>query len=313
MASFDNWLTVTDPKLFGEALAEQFRLSQNELEKATQALAPAFTLGFQNAMADPGIWPDLTQAFQGLVPGFGGTTPPAAHPGEIFTRAFFGSDALSAAIARQASLVAGIAPDTMQKLMPGLAALTMQSMVRSSMATLGRNAPAGLATGDLGGATAEMMRRGANAVEALSRPSDAAPARRGAAFPGPVEGMADIFADSLKASLSWLQPRPGLPAETPKAPGPSMPQGVPVDPMAPFAAMFQAFAEGFSRGTPKEEAPPPPAPPASPPAHEAKPDAGASGDDLVGGLLRTGQSLGDGYAREMAALFERYGRAPKPQ
>jgi hypothetical protein len=300
MASFDDWLTVSDPRLYGEALAEQFRLSQKELEKASQALAPAFALGFQNAMADPKSWPELTKAFYGLVPGLGGAQPTSSHPGEIFTRAFFGSDALSSAIARQASLVAGIAPDTLQKLMPGLAALTMQSMVRSSMETLGRSTPAGLATGDLGGATAEMMRRGANAVEALSRPSESASARRGSVFSGPAEGMADIFANSLKASLSWLQPRPGPAPEAAKA-------EVPADPMAPFAAMFKAFADGFSKGTPQKEAPPP----SPPPAPEPKAAAPASADDLVGGMLRTGQSLGDGYAREMAALFERYGRAPK--
>lgn len=258
MASFDDWLTVTDPRLFGEALAEQFRLSQKELDKARQALAPAFALGFQNALADPKSWQDLSKAFYGLVPGFSGGSAADGKPGEIFTRAFFGSDALVSAVARQASLVAGIAPDTLQKLMPGLAALTMQAMVRSSMETLTRNTPAGLATGDLGGATAEMMRRGANAVEALSRPSDSG--RRGQGFANPMAepfgNMTDVFAQSLKASLSWMQPGPAAgtkTAETPKA-------GSPVDPMAPFAAMFKAFTDGMS-GAAKEKEPPPPPPP----------------------------------------------------
>ncbi|KQT69768.1 hypothetical protein ASG54_14990 [Aureimonas sp. Leaf460] len=299
MASFDDWLTVTDPRLFGEALAEQFRLSQKELEKATQALAPAFAIGFQNALADPKSWQDLSKAFYGLVPGLSGATPGQGHAGEIFTKTFFGSDALVSAVARQASLVAGIAPDTLQKLMPGLAALTMQAMVRTSMENLTRNAPAGLATGDLGGATAEMMRRGANAVEALSRPSDSG---RGAAFAnpmaGPLGGMADVFSQSLKASLSWMQPGPAAEAkkpESPKAPPP-------IDPMAPFAAMFKAFADGMSGAAAQKEPPPPPAP---------EPAAPAPSGDLVEGLMRSGQSLGDGYAREMAALFERYGRPSK--
>lgn len=300
MATFDDWLTVTDPRLFGETLAEQFRLSQKELEKATQALAPAFALGFQNALSDPKSWQDLSKAFYGLVPGLAGGSAADPKPGDIFTRTFFGSDALVSAIARQASLVAGIAPDTLQKLMPGLAALAMQAMVRSSMETLTRNAPAGLATGDLGGATAEMMRRGANAVEALSRPSDSG--RRAGVFANPATesfgSVADVFAQSLKASLSWMQPGAG--AAPPKPEGTKAPR--PIDPMAPFAAMFKAFGDGMS-GAAKEKEPPPPPPPEPEPAGPA--------GDLVGGMLRSGQSLGDGYAREMAALFERYGSTSK--
>lgn len=302
MASFDDWLTVTDPRLFGESLAERFRLSRKELDQATQALAPAFAIGLQTAMADPGSWQDLSKAFQGLVPGLDGA-PSGDRSGEIFTRTFFGSDALVSAIARQASLAAGIAPDTLQRLMPGLAALAMQSMVRASMETVSRSAPAGLATGDLGGATAEMMRRGANAVEALSRPSDSR--RHGSAFDNPATaslgGMADIFAQSLKASLAWMQPPPGAVPQTAKSP--QAPPS-PIDPMAPFAAMFKAFADGIGAGS--RDAEPPPAPAAPPVPEEPAPTAPAG--DLVEGLLRTGQTLGDGYAREMAALFERYGR-----
>ncbi|RYE84887.1 MAG: hypothetical protein EOP19_10575, partial [Hyphomicrobiales bacterium] len=98
-------------------MAEQFRLSRNELEKAQAALQPAFALGLEKAMASPAAWSDLARAFSAMVPGDGAAMP-GIERGRAFTDTVFGSDALTAAIARQASLFAGIAPDTLQKLMP---------------------------------------------------------------------------------------------------------------------------------------------------------------------------------------------------
>lgn len=277
MAGFQDWLTVNDPERLAAAMAEQFRLSQKELEKAQAALQPAFALALQNAMASPAAWSTLATAFSAAMPGKG---LPGVEHGTAFLETVFGSDALTQAIARQASLFAGIAPDTMQKLMPGLALLGLDAMMRQTMAQIARNQPEGLATGDFGGATAEMMRRGANAVEALSRPSGTR---------SPSAPFADAFA-TMAQGFGW-NPAP--------APAAAPPTPEPFNPMMPFASFLEAF--GKNLGDPA--APPAPAPAEPPPA----PAGTAQGPyDAVGSLLRSGQKMQEDYAREMALLFDRH-------
>lgn len=301
MPGFQDWLKITDPALLAESIAAQFRLSQSELEKALAALQPAFALGLERAMASPAAWSDAARALAAFVPGAGTATPAGtAMPGDsgrAFLDAFFGSDALTAAIARQASLLAGIAPDTLQKLMPGLALLSLETLMRRSMADVARNWPAGLARGDFGSATAEMLRRSANAVDALSRPSDAA------ARPAP-NPFADVFGTTLKEGFAWMSPRPSSsgPGQAPAAGGPA--PGT-ADPVPAFAALFEAFARGFQGpAVPAAAEPEAPGPPSA--------DTPAFRRDGLADLLGTGQKWPADYTREMAALFERYGEPPKP-
>lgn len=320
MAGFRDWQAVTDPKLLAEALAEQFRLSQNELEKAQAALQPAFALGLEKAMASPSAWTDLASAFAAMLPGDGSVTP-GIDRGQAFVETVFGSDALTQAIARQASLFAGIAPDTLQKLMPGLALLSMEAMVRQTMASLARHQPAGLTTGDFGGAAAEMMRRGANAVEALSRPSGETAARTAAKAANP---FADAFGAALKQGSAWMSAAPAARAPSHAAPAQDPAEGT-FNPMLPFAAMFDAFAKGIEDAiarSPSQAAPPADAPaadsmpspqPASTPSAPASNsvDAASRQDGIVADLLRSGEKMQADYAREMASLFERYGDSSK--
>lgn len=300
MASFDDWLTVSDPKLFAESLAAQFRLTQVELQKAQEAMQPAFALGLQRALASPAAWSDLAQSFAAMVPGVAAFGLPQPQPAEAFMQAIFGSDALTGAIARQASLFAGIAPATMQQMMPGLAMLTMETLVRTTLAGIARNQPPGLATGDYGSATAEMMRRGANAVEALTQPSDRNAPRRASPDPWSPAGLSGIFADALKSGQGWVPSTPSSPrghGGTPEA----------FNPMLPFATLFDAFAKSL-------QGPAAPATAAAPPIHHAVPPADAAPppqDNLVDDLFRSGQKFQEEYAKEMASLFERYQGAAK--
>jgi hypothetical protein len=192
----------------------------------------------------------------------------------------------------------------------------MEGMVRQTMANLARHQPAGLATGDFGGATAEMMRRGANAVEALSRPSDA-PGSRAPAF-APTY-FADAFSDALKQGMAWMPAAPPPPAPS-RANPPQEPAPETFNPMLPFATLFDAFAKGMQGAI--DETGSPSVPPATPvpeqaaaPAQKAESsphgapaeDAASDLDDgMVGDLLRSGQKMQADYAREMASLFERY-------
>lgn len=210
MASFDDWLTVSDPKLFAEGLAAQFRLTLAEVQKAQEAMQPAFALGLQRALASPDAWGDLAKTYTAMMPGAAAFGLPQAQPAEAFMQAIFGSDALTGAIARQASLFAGIAPATLQQMMPGLAMLTMETLLRSTLAGIARNQPPGLATGDYGSATAEMMRRGANAVEALTHPSDRNATRRGPGLDAwSPTSFSNMFTDALAPGQGWMPPASG--------------------------------------------------------------------------------------------------------
>ena len=307
MASFNEWLTVSDPQLLAEHLAEQFRLSQNELRKVSEALAPAFALGLRRAMNDRAAAPDLSRAFSAMMPGsgYGAASVPNSLPGQAFVEAFFGSDALAGAVARQASLFAGIAPDTIQKLMPGLALLTMETMARAVMADAERHRPSASAAGDLGAAAAEMMRRGAKAVEALSRPSDVpVPSGRAPVSAGPTGAflpgaMADLFAAALRGAVAPM-------AAGAAAPSPAKPKldEAPGDFELPgaMAALFGPIGVGTRRESRTPALPPSPAP-LPKRGRKPVPRSGGIADDI----MRSGEKIREDYAKEMAMLFERYG------
>jgi hypothetical protein len=306
MASFDDWVTASDPKFFAESLAAQFRLTQAEVEKAQEALQPAFALGLQRALASPAAWGDLAKTYAAMVPGSPAFLP-QAQPADAFMQAMFGSDALTGAIARQASLFAGIAPGTIQQMMPGLAMLTMETLVRSALAGIARNQPPGLATGDYGSATAEMMRRGANAVEALTQPSDRDMPRRGpGSTPWTPAGFAEAFAEAMKAGQAWMPPAP-----SPKRAGSAAGAPEAFNPMLPFATLFDAFAEAMQASVAPAATPPSPPADVQPPHSEPAASATPPSDALVDDLFRSGQKFQTEYAKEMASLFERYQGAAK--
>ena len=323
MASFDDWLTASDPAIFAENLAEQFRLTQIEVQKAQEALQPAFALGLQRAMTSPSAWSDLTTAFAAMAPGGAAASSPQTKPGEAFMQAIFGSDALTAAISRHASLFAGIAPGTMQQMMPSLAMMTMETLVRSTLAGIAGNQPPGLATGDYGSATAEMMRRGANAVEALTHPSDRAARRSGPGLEAftPMN-FATAFTDALKTPMPWMPQAPSPQTVPPRnAPEPAAPEGF--NPILPFAGIFEAFTAGMQAAqapapTPKSPQAKPSAPsPAAAPSEDepalskAVPPKSPEQDNIVEDLFRSGKKFQEEYAKEMANLFERYQGAAK--
>lgn len=308
MTDFFDWLTASDSGLSADRLAEQFRLSHEEMRRTSEALAPAFMLALQRAMLDPAAWSDLASRFAPFMPGnpLGGGEMPAGRSATSLLDSLFGSRALTEAIARHVSMASGIAPDTVEKLMPGLAVMTMQATARMMMANFARNQPPGLATGDYAGALAEMMRRGANAVEAMNRPSGtpAAGAAQGGEKAFGSDYLEQMFAGALKSGFPWAVPEQ-TGQQSRKRPAqddagrddPAVP-----NPFLPFAAMAEAFARGMqppSKGGDTAD----PAP-QTPPEPETSADADA--DALLGGMMRSGRKLQDDYAREMMALFERY-------
>ncbi|HEY9057404.1 MAG TPA: hypothetical protein VIN77_09675 [Aurantimonas sp.] len=304
MTDFFDWLTVGDSGLGADRLADAFKLSHQEVRQTTEALAPAFTLALQRAMLDPVAWTELSHRF---LPFMDGTTMPGAETARSpaakdLADALFGSRDISNAVARKVSLASGIAPDTVEKLMRNLSIMTMQTMVRMMLANVARNQPAGLADGNYPVAIAEMMRRGANAMEAMGRPSDT-PRRRQPDFPGAAgsDYLAGLFADALNGKLPFMPPVSGA-AERPSAPSRRADDDVPATsgftPFQPFEAMMEGFARGLqSGGEPapgeRENAAPEPTPDAAP-------------SNAFDDLARAGQKMQDDYARQMTELFQRF-------
>ncbi|HEX2017485.1 MAG TPA: hypothetical protein VGO17_00975 [Aurantimonas sp.] len=301
MTDFFDWLTAGDSGLAADRLADAFKLSQQEMRKITDALAPAFSLALQRTTADPAAWANLSQHF---LPFWSANVPAepelarSAAARDLAT-ALFGSRELAAAVSRQVSMASGVTPDTVETLMRNLSIMTMQTMVQAMVANAARNQPKGLAEGNYPLAMAEMMRRGANAMEAMGRPSDA-PARGEARTQGS-DYLAGLFGNALKGELPWLPPVGG--AKRAEA-GPGAP---PADPSAAFLP-FGAMMDGFLRGmAPSAEAPEKPGAADGGPAGASPPEAEKPEEAETADFLAAGSRMQDEYARQMLAIFRRYG------
>lgn len=304
MTDFFDWLTVGDSGLGADRLADAFKLSQREVRQTTEALAPAFTLALQRAMLDPAAWTELSHRF---LPFMDGTTMPGAETARSpaakdLADALFGSRDISNAVARKVSLASGIAPDTVEKLMRNLSIMTMQTMVKMMLANVARNQPEGLADGNYPAAIAEMMRRGANAMEAMGRPSDSQ-RRRQPGFPcgAGSDYLAGLFADALNGKLPFMPPvaeaaeRPSSTSR--RASGDTQPASG-FTPFQPFETMMEGFArgmqsgDGVATGEPESQAP--------------APEPEATPANTFDDLARAGQKMQDDYARQMTELFQRF-------
>ena len=305
MTDFFDWLTAGDSGLAACRLADAFKLSQQEMRKTTDALAPAFSLALQRAMMNPAAWTSLSDHFLPFWNANAPTSPELAQGAAArdLATALFGSRELAAAVSRHASLASGVAPDTVETLMRNLSIMTMQTMVQAMVANAARNQPKGFAEGNYPAAMAEMMRRGANAMEAMGRPSDA-PVRGEARAPGS-DYLASLFGNALKGEMPWLPPA-GATARPDAERSPP-----PADPGAAFLP-FEAMMEGFMRGLM-----PPAEPQDEPDAGKRPPDGEADAkpseptepqeSDEAGDFVAAGSRMQDDYAQQMMAIFRRYG------
>ncbi|GGD97429.1 hypothetical protein GCM10011390_15310 [Aureimonas endophytica] len=298
MTNQDERPAAEDGNFVADRLAEHYRLTQAEFEKARAALEPAFALGMRQALESPARWAELSKAFMAMTPR---PDASARAAGETFLGAIFGAPGLRDAVSRQAAALTGIAPDILSRMMPQMATIGMEAMMRGALAEWSRLQPAGLASGDLGAATAEMMRRGANAVEALTRPSDEGRPSRGATLPMPANFFADAFAQAMRSGFDFWGQAAGVAKPVAPPPASFAARGGPAaDPVTPFAMMFDAFAKGMRAAADATRLPlPQPAPGAA--SRPPRPE-----DDLVGNFLQTGRRMQEDYAREMAALFDRF-------
>ncbi|WP_062229401.1 hypothetical protein [Aureimonas frigidaquae] len=209
MNDFADWLAaMAAMREEAERLQQRFRISAEDMRQATQALAPAFMLGFDRLVADQAAFAQTMQRFAGSPGG-------SAMPGGAAMQGLFGAPGLAEAVARQAAMASGLAPDMLMRLMPDLSAMAMDAFLKGG-ADGRRHLPTDLAAPWM----AELMRRSANALEAFGRPA----AREGHAPTTPAEAMARMMTDTMAAfGMPFAAPAAGR--EPPRtAPPPPPPQ-----------------------------------------------------------------------------------------
>ena len=269
MMNFLDWLGGPDGNA-QDRLETQFGFPAADTRRAAEALGPAYLIGLQRLAGDVDGWASLIRA---VTPGTGasGTSVPSLT-------SFFGTDALKQAVAAEAARHSGLPRDMLAAMMPTLAAMTVEAVMR--MATPG--AQRALAPDILGAGTAEMLRRSANAVEAFSRPPT------GSVPFAAVPTFFDVF------QMPWMKSAgAGLGAAAPRsAPPAPAPADSAADPFRPAAAFLAAFTKGLASEKPALPAP-------------VQPKAESANPFLL--FASAGQDAQADYARRMSALFSSHG------
>ncbi|KAA0971867.1 hypothetical protein FPY71_01685 [Aureimonas fodinaquatilis] len=230
MTTFADWLAASaGMQNASEQLQAQFRLSEKEIREATEALAPALMLGMKRMMANQAQFAEMSRQFAAF---------PAAGSDAFGQKAMlglFGSRDLADAVARQASLISGLAPDTLAQMIPIFSSLTVDSIMHTLNASTGRK---GALPGDSAGVLlAEMMRRSANAMDAFSRPSHS---RQNHPTPHSTEEIGRMFAEALKGF-------PFVPRTSDSAPKEPPPAASPFDTAFDFLEAGRSFQDSYMR------------------------------------------------------------------
>ena len=131
-----------------DAMARQFGLTQDQAQRATEALLPAFMLGLQRSAGNPNAFANL----------MGAAAPSTSQPQAAGSQALgqlFGPPDLTRQIAEQAAHWSGVSAQVMQQMMPIVAGAGAGSgatgawpvMVRimSAQASTGLEPPGGAA------------------------------------------------------------------------------------------------------------------------------------------------------------------------
>jgi hypothetical protein len=121
-----------------EELARQFSLSQGQAQAALEALLPAFSQGLKRNAADPfGVGAFLSALSTGRHAEYYANPQSAFSPSGIdegngILGHLFGSPEVSRAVAAQAAAATGIAQQTLQSMLPALAAMIMGGLFQQT-------------------------------------------------------------------------------------------------------------------------------------------------------------------------------------
>jgi hypothetical protein len=270
-----------------ENMARQFGLSLDQTRRATEALMPAFALGFRRNAVDPmGFANLLGMMGSGQYANFFDQpglafTPRAWSEGNQILGQLFGNE-VSRQVAEQTAAWTGVGPEIMKQMMPTVATMLMGGLFRSA-------ANEGLA--DMFEQFARVLRGEANVTKSGSG--------QNAGGTGPVANPFSAWADMVENM--WGTPA----AEKPTEPGRAPPDEAP-NPFAPWAAIMG----GMLGASPPARSTAPDPPPAPEPAPESPPVQAPL--EFFGRMFETGREAQQQHLATLQNIFDTYwGVAPR--
>jgi len=270
-----------------DQMARQFGLSQQQTQEALAALMPAFSQGLKRNVANPY---DLGSFLTALASGQHAKyfedaarafSPQGLEEGNGILGHLFGSKELSRAVAAQAAQATGIAQQTLQQMLPALAAMIMGGLFKQSTGQLGAAGFGGQGN-PLQEIIEQMMKQGGG----FGQPQP----RQQAPQPNPFDNP---FGKILEGMFGGGQAQP-QPRQAPQSPYGDNPLG-------------RIFEEMLGGGRQKAE--PAPRTTAKP---KAAPRTNPSGrprtpyDDLFGDMFEAGARSRDDYQKNVESIFDQF-------
>ncbi len=270
-----------------DQMARQFGLSQQQTQQALAALMPAFSQGLKRNASNPYDVGNFLNAlasgqharyFEDAARAF---SPQGVEEGNGILGHLFGSKELSRAVAAQAAQATGIAQQTLQQMLPALAAMIMGGLFKQSTGQLGAAGFGGQGN-PLQEIIEQMMKQGGGF--GMPQPKQEAPQ------PGPFDNP---FGKILEGMFGGGQTQPQR-------------QQAPQNPYGdnPLGRIFEEMLGGGQRQ----------AEPAQRTAKKpkAEPRANPSGrprtpyDDLFGDMFEAGAEGRDNYQKNVESIFDQF-------
>jgi hypothetical protein len=269
----------------GDALrtmAQQFGLSETQVEQAMAALMPAFSTGLKRNASTPADMSDFLSAlasgnharyFDNMQSAF---TPQGVEDGNGILGHLFGSKEVSRAVTKQAEAATGIGQEILKQMLPVIASAVMGGLFKQSTGQM--QAQSSSAANPIGDLITEMMRQGMGGSRAPRTPQ-ASP-------------MDNPLGQILEGMFGGGQQQ----RAQPRAEQASNPFGD-----NPLGKIFQDMLGAAMGGNQSPE-----------PQTQPKPDKMPSGrdrspyDDLFGTMFESGREVQKGYQQNMESIFDQY-------
>ncbi len=268
------------------AIAQQFGLSESQMEQATAALMPAFSTGLKRNASNPMDMSNFLSAlaggnhaqyFENMQNAF---SPQGKQEGNGILGHLFGSKEVSRAVAAQAEAATGIGQDIFKRMLPVLATSIMGGLFKQATGQTSNQAQAGSMGGSnpIGDLISEMMRQGMGGGHAKPTPKAS-----------PMDNPLGQILEGMFGGGAQRQPPKGA----------SNPFGD-----NPLGQIFQDMLGGAMGGGQTREAPEP--------EQQPDPDRTATGrqrnpyDDLFGKMFESGKEVQQGYQKNVESIFDQY-------
>ncbi|MDJ1160004.1 DUF937 domain-containing protein [Chelatococcus sp. SYSU_G07232] len=283
-------------------LARQYGLTPDQVQRAVEALLPAFSLGLQRNVQDPASFLGTlglmgsgryADPFESARSAF---SADAVQQGNDVLARLFGSKEVSRRIAAQAAVMSGIGQNILKQMLPVIAAMLMGGLFKSA-ADQGLGGVLGQLGGLFGGAGAQ-----------AAQPGREQAAGQGGAATTPADIFGQLSEMIQRGAMAGFPGGFGVPQ--PPAPPQSPPRESAGAPPHPFEALLGGLLGGmFGTGAAKEAAQPEPAlqpepPPEAPRAQAQGFDPAQFGLDPLTQMFETGRAVQDQNLAAMQAIFD---------